>query len=92
MTPLHPFPPLSSILTSAERHTIAGFILQRMAWEEGTSLAPAEPPRAAAPLSVMTTAPVTSLVKCAASAQLDSLVLRVKGLREAIHVCCLHAK
>lgn len=33
-----------------------------------------------------------SLARWAASVQLDSLVLRVKGLREAIYVRCLHAK
>lgn len=83
---------LSSVITSGERYTIAGLILRRMAWEEGTAMGPPEPPRTPPHLSVLTTAPVPSLLKSAASAQLDSLVLQVKGLREAIYVRCLHGR
>ncbi|CAM9743661.1 unnamed protein product, partial [Laminaria digitata] len=82
----------AGVLTSGERYTIAGLVLRRMAWEEGTTMAPPEPPRTPAHLSFLTTAPVPSLLKSAATAQLDSLVLQVKGLREAIYVRCLHAK
>ncbi len=56
-----------------------------MAWEEGTL---AGPPRAQAPLSP----PVALPLESAASDLMDSLVLHVKGLREAISVRCLHAK
>ncbi|CBN76111.1 conserved unknown protein [Ectocarpus siliculosus] len=69
---------------SAERHSIAGLVLQRMAWEEGTS-------RALAPL-LATTPPVDSSLESAASALLDSLVLEAKGLRKAIDVRCLHTR
>lgn len=71
---------------------INGLILKQMAWEDGTSMGPQEPPRTSAPLSALSTAPVPSQVKRAASAQLDSMVLQVKGIREALHVRCLHAK
>lgn len=113
-----PRPAESSVLDSSERHTIAGFILQLMAWDEGTSLAPPPPPPMLAPLAIAepglagdgmqggyrsrdlgsngsndrSDALPPSLVPGAASTQLDSLVLRVKGLREAIYVRCLHAK
>ncbi|CAM9146896.1 unnamed protein product [Ectocarpus sp. 13 AM-2016] len=74
----------AGLVSSAERHSIAGLVLQRMAWEEGTSRAPA-------PL-LATTPPVDSSVESAASALLDSLVLEAKGLRKAIDVRCLHAR
>lgn len=79
-----------SVLSSAERHTIAGLVLQRMAWEEGTLIGP---PRGPAPLSLLTYGIVAaSSLESAASALLDSMVLQVKGLREAISVRCLSAK
>lgn len=56
---------------------MAALILQRMAWEEGTSGA---------------TAPLLTPAPPEASTLLDSLVLRVKGLRKAISVRCLHMK
>lgn len=120
---------------------MAGFILQLMAWDEGSSLAPSQPPSMISPLTLFMmgspheAAPVPpgegsknkrsvssgvggsrygvkggrgggvlsppyfprskekiSVLQWAASAQLDELVLRVKGLREAISVRCLHAK
>lgn len=73
------------ILNSAERHATAELVLQRMAWEEGTL---AEPPRAQAPFSSPAALPMDS----AASDLLDALVLRVKGLREAISVRCVFAR
>lgn len=56
-----------------------------MAWEEGTLTGP---PPAQAPFSSPAALPHDS----AASGLLDALVLRVKGLREAISVRCLYAK
>lgn len=75
----------SRIFNSAERHAIAELVLQRMAWEEGTLVGP---PRAQAPFSSPAALPLDS----AASDLLDALVLRVKGLREAVSVRCLYAK
>ncbi|CAN0313422.1 unnamed protein product, partial [Ectocarpus fasciculatus] len=74
----------AGLVSSAERHSIAALVLQRMAWEEGTSRAPV-------PL-LATTPPVDSSLESAASALLDSLVLQAKGLRKAIDVRCLHAR
>lgn len=91
LTPLHR-PPFQhpSVLSSAERHTIAGLILQRMAWEEGTLV---RPPRAPAHLSLLTSRlTASSSFESSASSLLDSMVLQVKGLREAISVRCLCAK
>ena len=73
------------ILNSVERHTIAELVLQRMAWEEGTLTGP---PPAQLPFS----SPAAVLHASAASDLLDALVLRVKGLREAVSVRCLYAK